>query len=76
VFTGSLTEHASGSHRDDYACTSENGSAVLSSAVPDPAGIAALGQELFTDDYRGAMITFRGEFRTADAPGRAGCSSG
>jgi RNA polymerase sigma-70 factor (ECF subfamily) len=72
VFIGSFTEHASESHWHDYVCTAENGSAVLSSAVPEPAGFAALGQELFSDDYRGAMITFRGEFRTADAPGRAG----
>jgi RNA polymerase sigma-70 factor, ECF subfamily len=72
LFAGNFAEHASESHWHDYACTAENGSAVLSSAVPEPAGFAVLGQELFADDYRGAMITFRGEFRIADAPGRAG----
>jgi RNA polymerase sigma-70 factor (ECF subfamily) len=72
LFAGNFAEHASESHWHDYACTAENGSVVLSSAVPEPAGFAVLGQELFADDYRGAMITFRGEFRIADAPGRAG----
>lgn len=72
LFAGNFSEHASESHWHDYACAAENGSVVLSSAVPEPAGFAALGQELFSDDYRGAVITFRGEFRTADAPGRAG----
>jgi RNA polymerase sigma-70 factor (ECF subfamily) len=72
LFAGNFAEHASESHWHDYACAAENGSAVLSSAVPEPAGFAVLGQELFADDYRGAMITFRGEFRLADAPGRAG----
>ena len=72
LFAGNFSEHASESHWHDYACTAENGSVVLSSAVPEPAGFAVLGQELFSDDYRGAVITFRGEFRTADAPGRAG----
>jgi bifunctional DNase/RNase len=69
-FIGSFTEHASESHWQDYSCTAENGSAVLSSVVPEPAGIAALGQEVFSDDYRGAVITFRAELRAA--PGRAG----
>jgi RNA polymerase sigma-70 factor (ECF subfamily) len=72
LFAGNFSEHASESHWHDYSCTAENGSAVISSGVPEPAGFAALGQELFSDDYRGAIITFRGEFRTADAPGRAG----
>jgi RNA polymerase sigma-70 factor (ECF subfamily) len=72
LFAGNFAEHASESHWHDYACVADNGSAVLSSAVPEPAGFAVLGQELFADDYRGAVITFRGEFRIADAPGRAG----
>jgi RNA polymerase sigma-70 factor, ECF subfamily len=72
LFGGSFTEHASESHWDDYSCAAADGSAAISSAVPEPAGIAFLGQEVFADDYRGAVITFRGEFRTADAPGRAG----
>jgi RNA polymerase sigma-70 factor, ECF subfamily len=72
LFGGSFTEHASESHWDDYLCAVQDGSATISSAVPEPAGIAFLGQEVFGDDYRGAVITFRGEFRTAAAPGRAG----
>jgi RNA polymerase sigma factor (sigma-70 family) len=72
LFAGNFAEHTSESHWQDYVCTPQNGSAVISSAVPEPAGFAVLGQELFSDDYRGTMITFRGEFRTADAPGRAG----
>ncbi len=37
---------------------------MLSSAVPQPEGFAMLGQEIFADDYRGAEVVFRGEFRT------------
>jgi RNA polymerase sigma factor (sigma-70 family) len=72
LFGGSFTEHASESHWDDYACATENGSAVLYSSAPEPAGFAGLAQELFSDDYRGALLVFRGEFRTVDTPGRAG----
>jgi RNA polymerase sigma-70 factor, ECF subfamily len=76
LFGGSFTEHASESHWDDYSCAVQDGTAVISSAVPEPAGIAVLGQEVFADDYRGALITFRGEFRVADAAGRAGQTPG
>ncbi len=69
---GSFTEHASHSHWRDYACAAEGGIAVLSAAVPQPAGFAFLGQEIFADDYRGAVVTFRGEFRTEDTAGSAG----
>ena len=69
---GSFTDHASDSHWRDYACVAEPGIAVLSAAVPQPAGFAFLGQEIYADDYRGAAITFRGEFRTADTADRAG----
>jgi RNA polymerase sigma factor (sigma-70 family) len=72
LFAGSFAEHASQSHWHDYSGTAAAGSAAVASAVPEPAGFAVLGQEIFGDDYRGAVITFRGEFRTADAPGRAG----
>jgi len=37
-----------------------------------PAGSAALVQTIFADDYRGATVVFRGEFRVTDAPRRAG----
>jgi len=72
LFGGSFTEHASESHWDDYSCAVADGSAVISSAVPEPAGIALLGQEVFADDYRGAVVVFRAEFRIGGAPGRAG----
>lgn len=64
---GSFTGHVSHSHWQDYSCAAEDGIAVLSATVPRPAGFAFLGQEMFADDYRGATITFRGEFRTRDA---------
>jgi RNA polymerase sigma-70 factor (ECF subfamily) len=71
TFDGSFAKHASESHWHDYACTVQSGTAVLSSAVPEPAGFALLRQAVFADDYRGATVTFRGEFRTGDTPGRA-----
>ena len=40
--------------------------------MPQPAGFAFLGQEMYADDYRGAVLTFRGEFRTEDIAGSAG----
>jgi RNA polymerase sigma-70 factor (ECF subfamily) len=73
LFGGSFTEHASQSHWQDYACAVEHGTAVVRSAVPEPAGIAFLGQEVFADDFHGSTVAFRGEFRVqADTPGRAG----
>ncbi len=72
LFGGSFTEHAAESHWHDYSCSTEQGVAVLSSAVPQPEGFAMLGQEIFADDYRGATVVFRGEFRTGDGSGRAG----
>ncbi len=71
-FGGSFTEHASQSHWHDYTCATGHGTAVISSAVPEPAGFAFLGQEVYADDYRGSSVIFRGEVRlTADGPGRA-----
>ncbi len=72
IFDGSFTKHASEEHWHDYTCTVENDTAVLASAGPDPAGFALLRQAVFADDYRGATVTFRGDVRTAGAPGRAG----
>jgi RNA polymerase sigma factor (sigma-70 family) len=72
-FGGSFTEHVSQSHWHDYTCATEHGTAVIFSTVPEPAGFAFLGQEVYADDYRGATVIFRGEVRlTADGPGRAG----
>ena len=64
---GSYTGHASHAHWQDYSCSAAEGIAVLSSTVPEPAGFAFLGQEMFADDYRGTVVTFRGEFRVRDA---------
>jgi RNA polymerase sigma factor (sigma-70 family) len=73
LFGGSFTEHASESHWHDYTCAVEHGTAVVRSAVPEPAGFAFLGQEVFADDFRDSTVVFRGEFRVqADSPARAG----
>ena len=66
---GSFTGHASHAHWHDYRCAAADGTAVLSAAVPQPAGFAFLGQEMFADDYRGDVIAFRGELRTRDSTG-------
>ena len=66
---GSFIGHASHSHWQDYSRAAGDGIGALFSTVPQPAGWAFLGQEVFADDYRGAMITFRGEFRLPDAAG-------
>ena len=44
-----------------YAAAAEEGSAVLSSSVPRPAGSAALVQAIYADDYRGATVIFSAE---------------
>jgi hypothetical protein len=56
----------------DYAAAAEGPSAVLSSAVPRPAGSAALVQAIYADDYRGAIVTFSGEIRVNALTGQAG----
>ena len=72
LFAGNFMEHASQSHWHDFACTIENCVAVISSTVPDPAGFAALGQEVLAEDYHGATFIFRGQFRAQAPVGRAG----
>jgi RNA polymerase sigma factor (sigma-70 family) len=73
VLGGSFTENVIQSHWQDYsAAATAHGSAVLSAAVPRPEGFAWLAQEIFADDYRGTVVTFRGQFRTPDDTGRAG----
>ena len=69
---GSFTENTLQSHWQDYDAAADHGTAVLSSAVPQPEGFAWLAQEIFADDYRGTTVTFRGRFRTPDTTGRAG----
>ena len=56
----------------DYAAAAEGPSAVLSSAVPRPAGSAALIQAIYADDYRGATVTFSAELRAGPLTGQAG----
>jgi hypothetical protein len=56
----------------DYAAAADGPSAVLSSAVPRPAGSAALVQAMYADDYRGAVVTFSGEIRVDALTGQAG----
>ena len=56
----------------DYAAAADGPSAVLSSAVPRPAGSAALVQAIYADDYRGVIVTFSGEIRVDALTGQAG----
>ena len=72
VLGGSFTENAIQSRWQDYSAAAGHGTAVLSSAVPQPEGFAWLAQEIFADDYRGTTVTFRGQFRAPDTTGRAG----
>jgi hypothetical protein len=55
-----------------YSAATVGQSAVLSAAVVRPAGSAALVQAIFADDYRGAVVAFSGEIRTAPLTGQAG----
>ena len=71
VFGGSFAEHAAQSHWHDYVAETDHEIAVLRSVVPEPEGFAVLAQQIFADDYRGAVVTFRGEFRSSGSPGRA-----
>jgi RNA polymerase sigma-70 factor (ECF subfamily) len=71
---GTFTQHASHSHWQDYSCTVGDGTAALTATVPRPAGFAFLGQEMFADDYRGAVVTFRGQFRARDVAGTGAAS--
>ena len=72
VLGGSFTENTLQSHWQDYDAAADHGTAVLSAAAAQPEGFAWLAQEIYADDYRGAAVTFRGQFRTPDTTGRAG----
>lgn len=54
-----------------YAAAAQGPVAVLSSAVPRPAGSAVLVQAVYADDYRGATVTFSGEV-SGDLPAGQG----
>jgi len=56
----------------DYTSGADDGSAILSAAVPRPSGSAVLMQTIFADDYRGGPVAFRGEIRTEGVSQRAG----
>jgi hypothetical protein len=56
----------------DYSCTAADQSAVLAATVQEPAGSAALVQAIYADDYRGAVVTLRGQLRTTGLAGQAG----
>src|SRR5580700_5572208 len=56
----------------DYSCTTEDGRAILTAAVPEPAAFAFLRQEINADDYHDRTVTFRGDLRTTGVAGRAG----
>jgi hypothetical protein len=59
-------------HWQDYSRAAADQSAILASAVPEPSGFAVLFQEIYTDDYRGRAVTFRGQLRTTGVAGQAG----
>ena len=59
-------------HAADYACSAEAGTAVVASAVPEPAGFAALAQSVLIHEYAGRIVTFRAEVRTEGVTGEAG----
>jgi RNA polymerase sigma factor (sigma-70 family) len=63
---GSFAENAVESRWQDYSAAAEHGVAVLSAAVSRPEGFAFLAQEMYADDYHGAAVVFRGQFRVAD----------
>jgi hypothetical protein len=56
----------------DYAAAAEGPFAVLSSAVPRPAGSAVLVQAIYADDYRGTAVTFSGEINGNLLTGQGG----
>ena len=66
VLGGTFSQHASQVHWADYTCAAQDGAAVLSAAVPEPAGFAFLGQEIYADDYLGRTVVFRARVRAHD----------
>jgi bifunctional DNase/RNase len=68
---GNFLRDASGSHWQDYSCTTEGHAAILSSSVPHPYESAQLSQEIRADHYRGCTVVFRGELRAEDIGGQA-----
>lgn len=63
VLGGTFSQHASQPHWADYTCAAQDGAAVLSATVPEPAGFAFLGQEIYADNYLGRTMVFRSRVR-------------
>jgi hypothetical protein len=59
-------------HWRDYSCATEDGRAILASAVPEPAGYAVLVQTIDAGDYHGRTVTFRGQLRATGVADHAG----
>jgi hypothetical protein len=70
-FGGSFRRAGAG-HEHDYSCSVADGRAVISAAVAEPQGFAALHQTIAADDYQGTTVAFRAEVRAAGLDGRAG----
>ena len=64
-------EEADPSSPQDYSAAADGRSAVLSSAVPRPAGSASLVQSIFANDSAAPRVTFSGEIDT-EPPYRTG----
>jgi RNA polymerase sigma factor (sigma-70 family) len=58
--------------RPDYSAATEDGRAILTATVPEPAAFAFLNQEIFADDYHGRTVTVGCELRATDVTDRAG----
>jgi hypothetical protein len=71
-FAGGLDRWDLDAAEPDYAVTTEGPSAILSAATTRPAGMAALLQTVYADDYRGAAVTFSGEIRVDPRTEEAG----
>jgi len=69
---GTFLRQVTGSHDQDYSCTTDDGRVILAAAVPEPAGFAYLSQEIEPDDYRARAVTFRGDLRATSVADRAG----
>jgi hypothetical protein len=63
-------------HWQDYFSAAADGTAVLASAVPEPSGSAVLFQEIYADDYHGAVVSFRGQLRATGVSDQAGLHLG
>jgi hypothetical protein len=63
IIGGDSRCEVTGSHWDDYTVTAEDGTAILSAAVPHPYGSVFLGQRFLASGYLGTTLTLRAEAR-------------